>query len=117
MSAWLTIRRLCVASLAGQLAWVAIVTAAGLAEPGYSEARDAAINLSNRVDRLERQVAKLNKAAKQTAALTKQVHALGKGVGTVESQVKDLDQRVTRLTKRFDSATDSAEKSGGKSAP
>ena len=28
-----------------------------------------------------------------------------------------LNQRVTRLTKRFNSATASADKSGGKSAP
>jgi hypothetical membrane protein len=41
MPAWLTIRRLCIASLVGQLLWVAIVTAAALAEPGYSEIRDA----------------------------------------------------------------------------
>src|SRR5262245_66427525 len=39
------IRRLCIASLFGQLLWVAIVTAAGLAEPGYSEARDAVSEL------------------------------------------------------------------------
>ena len=40
-----TIRRLCIASLVGQLLWVAIVTAAGLAEPGYSEVRDAVSEL------------------------------------------------------------------------
>jgi hypothetical protein len=40
MSSWLTIRRLCIASLVGQLLWVAIVAVAGLAEPGYSEVRD-----------------------------------------------------------------------------
>jgi hypothetical membrane protein len=45
MPAWLTIRRLCLASLAGQLLWVAIVTAAGLAEPGYSAVRDAVSEL------------------------------------------------------------------------
>ncbi|HWB70011.1 MAG TPA: DUF998 domain-containing protein [Solirubrobacterales bacterium] len=35
------IRRLAAASIAGQLAWVALATAAGLLEPGYSELRDA----------------------------------------------------------------------------
>jgi hypothetical protein len=45
MPPWLTIRRLCIASLVGQLAWVAIVTAAGLLEPGYSEVRDAVSEL------------------------------------------------------------------------
>jgi Protein of unknown function (DUF998) len=34
------IRRLAIASLAAQLAWVAIVAVAGLIEPGYSELRD-----------------------------------------------------------------------------
>jgi Protein of unknown function (DUF998) len=34
------IRRLAIASLAGQLAWLAIVVVAGLVEPGYSEVRD-----------------------------------------------------------------------------
>src|SRR5262249_12226536 len=43
-----TIRRLCIARLAGQLLWVAIVTAAGLAEPGYSEVRDAVSELGAR---------------------------------------------------------------------
>ncbi len=36
-----TIRRLAVASIAGQVAWVAIVVVAGLIEPGYREVRDA----------------------------------------------------------------------------
>jgi hypothetical membrane protein len=35
-----TIRRLAIASLAGQLAWFAGVSLAGLLEPGYSEVRD-----------------------------------------------------------------------------
>jgi Protein of unknown function (DUF998) len=35
------IRRLAIASLAGQLAWVVLVSFAGLVEPGYSEPRDA----------------------------------------------------------------------------
>jgi hypothetical protein len=35
------IRRLAIASIAGQLTWLAIVVVAGLIEPGYSEARDA----------------------------------------------------------------------------
>jgi hypothetical membrane protein len=36
-----TIRQLAVASIAGQVAWVALVVLAGLIEPGYSEVRDA----------------------------------------------------------------------------
>ncbi len=36
-----TIRRLAVAALAGQLAWLAFVFVGGLWEPGYSELRDA----------------------------------------------------------------------------
>lgn len=35
------IRRLALASIAGQLAWLAIIVVAGLVEPGYSEIRDA----------------------------------------------------------------------------
>jgi len=35
------IRRLAIASIAGQFVWLAIVTVAGLLEPGYSEIRDA----------------------------------------------------------------------------
>jgi hypothetical protein len=34
------IRRLALASMVGQVAWVAIVAIAGLLEPGYSEIRD-----------------------------------------------------------------------------
>jgi hypothetical protein len=35
------IRRLAIASLAGQLIWLALIVVAGLIEPGYSEVRDA----------------------------------------------------------------------------
>jgi hypothetical membrane protein len=35
------IRRLALASIAGQLAWVGLIVVAGLVEPGYSEMRDA----------------------------------------------------------------------------
>ena len=35
------IRRLAIASIAGQLAWALIIVPAGLIEPGYSEVRDA----------------------------------------------------------------------------
>jgi hypothetical protein len=35
------IRRLAAASLVGQLCWLAVIVVAGLAEPGYSEVRDA----------------------------------------------------------------------------
>ena len=35
------IRRLALLSLAGQLAWVALIAVAGVIEPGYSEVRDA----------------------------------------------------------------------------
>jgi hypothetical protein len=37
----MTIRRLAIASIAGQLTWLAIAVVAGLIEPGYSESRDA----------------------------------------------------------------------------
>jgi hypothetical membrane protein len=36
-----SIRRLAIASLAGQVAWFATVAVAGMVEPGYSEVRDA----------------------------------------------------------------------------
>lgn len=39
------VRRLALASIAGQLAWVAIVVVAGLIEPGYSSVRDAVSEL------------------------------------------------------------------------
>jgi hypothetical membrane protein len=40
-----TIRRLCIASLIGQLLWLVIVGVAGALEPGYSEIRDAVSEL------------------------------------------------------------------------
>jgi hypothetical protein len=40
-----TIRRLCIASLIGQLLWLVIAGVAGLLEPGYSELRDAVSEL------------------------------------------------------------------------
>ncbi len=42
------IRRLAVASIVGQLVWVAIIALAGLLEPGYSEIRDAVSMLGAR---------------------------------------------------------------------
>ncbi|HYP55038.1 MAG TPA: DUF998 domain-containing protein [Solirubrobacterales bacterium] len=41
-------RGLAVASIVGQLAWLILVVVAGLAEPGYSEARDAVSELGAR---------------------------------------------------------------------
>jgi ubiquinone biosynthesis protein UbiJ len=96
----------------------------GQAQRATRESRDDAINLSNRIDRLERQIPKLNKTARQTVVLTKQVGALGRGVSAVAEQTKDLsrqvatlNQRVTKLTKRFDQVSAGAGQSGGKSAP
>jgi DNA repair ATPase RecN len=96
----------------------------GQAQRATRESRSAAINLSNRLDRLERQVAKLNGTARQTVVLTKQVGALGKGVSNVAAQTKELrqqvatlNQRVTSLAKRFNQVSAGASNSGGKSAP
>jgi Protein of unknown function (DUF998) len=41
-------RQLAIASIVGQLAWLLIVVVAGLAEPGYSEVRDAVSELGAR---------------------------------------------------------------------
>ena len=53
----------------------------GQAQRATRESRDAAINLSNRIDRLERQIPKLNKTAKQTAVLTKRFNQVSAGAG------------------------------------
>lgn len=92
----------------------------GKAKRAARESHNAVVNLSNRLDRLERQTAKLNVAARQNASLSKQT---AKEVGTMENQISTLNtqvtavnQRVTKLSKRVNSATSSSN-GGGQSAP
>lgn len=87
----------------------------GRARREARESRSAVTNLSNRLDKLERQTAKLNATAKQTNKLTKEVGALENQVASIDSQVTAVNQRVTKLTKRVNNA--SASDSGGQAAP
>jgi chromosome segregation ATPase len=93
----------------------------GQAQRATRESRSAAINLSNRIDRLERQTANLTASGKangkQTALLSKEVAALDNQVRDLRSEVATLNQRVTSLTKRFNQVSAGASNSGGKSAP
>ncbi len=91
--------------------------ATGKAQRAASESRNATINLSNRIDKLERQIAALQSSSKQTATLSKEVGALDNQVSDLRGEVANLNRRVTSLNKRFNSATTSAQNSGGKSSP
>jgi peptidoglycan hydrolase CwlO-like protein len=87
----------------------------GRANKAAKQSRDAVTNLSNRLDRLERQTAALNASAKQTAALSKDVGSLQGQIKTIDGEVATLNKRVTKLTRRVNGA--GASSSGGQSAP
>lgn len=84
----------------------------GKAKRAARESRNAVVNLSNRLDRLERETAKLNATSEQTAKLTKQVGSMENQIATLDSQVTAVNQRVTKLSKRVNSSN-----AGGQSAP
>jgi DNA repair ATPase RecN len=99
------------ASLTGQQAELQ-----GKAKREARESRNAVVNLSNRLDRLERETAKLNAASEQTAKLTKQVGSMENQIATLNTQVTAVNQRITKLSKRVNSASSSSN-GGGQSAP
>lgn len=72
----------------------------GKANRAARESRSAVTNLSNRLDKLERETAKLNATAEQTTKLTKDVGSLESQVERLDSQVAAVNQRVTKLSKR-----------------
>jgi septal ring factor EnvC (AmiA/AmiB activator) len=88
----------------------------GKAKRAAQESEKAVVNLSNRLDRLERETAKLNATSEQTAKLTKQVGSMKNQIATLDSQVTAVNQRVTKLSKRVNSAGSSSN-GGGQTAP
>jgi DNA repair ATPase RecN len=86
----------------------------GKANKAARESRSAVANLSNRLDRVERETKALESSQQSTAALTKRVGSLESQVGAIDSRVTALNQRVTKLSRRVNSG---AQASGGKSAP
>jgi peptidoglycan hydrolase CwlO-like protein len=87
----------------------------GRANKAAKQSRNAVTNLSNRLDRLERQTAALNASAKQTVALSKEVGSLQGQIKTIDGEVAALNKRVTKLSRRVNGA--GAANSGGQSAP
>jgi uncharacterized protein YukE len=87
----------------------------GRANKAAKQSRNAVTNLSNRLDRLERQTAALNASAKQTVALSKEVGSLQGQIKTIDGEVAALNKRVTKLSRRVNGA--GASNSGGQSAP
>ncbi len=76
----------------------------GRAQQAARESRSAVANLSNRLDKLERQTAKLDASLEQTATLTKDVGSLERQVSAVNTRVTNLTQRVNRLSGQVNSA-------------
>ena len=87
----------------------------GRADRAAKQSRNAAVDLSDRLNRLERQTAVLKASAKQIAATSKEVGSLQNRVKTIDAEVTTLNQRVKKLTKRTNNA--GAKESGGQSAP
>jgi len=87
----------------------------GTARREARESRSAVVNLSNRLQKLERQTDELNAATKRNASLGKQtakeVASLETQIATIDSRITAVNQRVTNLTRRVD------DESGDQSAP
>jgi DNA repair ATPase RecN len=81
----------------------------GKAKRALKQSRSAVTNLSDRVDKLERETASLNKSVEQTASLSKQV-------GSLQTQVNQLNSRVTAVNKRVANLSRGNTHSGGQSA-
>jgi chromosome segregation ATPase len=86
----------------------------GKANQEASESRSAVANLSQRLDRVERQTKTLEADQQSTTALAKQVGSLESQVKAIDSRITALNQRVTKLSRRVNSAQSSA---GGQPAP
>lgn len=86
----------------------------GKAKKAARESRSAVVNLSNRLDRVERETKALEAGEQSTTTLAKRVGSLEAQVGAIDLRVTALDQRVTKLSRRVNSG---AQASGGKSAP
>jgi DNA repair ATPase RecN len=89
-------------------------TLQGKANRAARESRSAVTNLSNRLEKVERQVKALEANQQSTAKLAKRVGSLESQVGTIDSRLTALNQRVTKLSRRVNSG---AQSSGGESAP
>lgn len=89
-------------------------TLQGKANRAERESRSAVTNLSNRLDKVERQAKALEASEQSTATLAKRVGSLESQVGAIDSRVTALNQRVTKLSRRVSSG---AQASGGESAP
>ncbi len=86
----------------------------GKASETARESRSAVANLSNRLDRIERETKALEANQQSTTALAKQVGSLESQVKAINSRVTAVNQRVTKLSRRVNSE---AQASGGASAP
>jgi predicted nucleic acid-binding Zn-ribbon protein len=87
----------------------------GRARRAAKQSQKAAVNLSDRLERLERQTAALNASAKRTAKLSGEVSSLRRRVKAIDAEIIYLNQRIAKLSKRVSDA--SASSDGGKSAP
>jgi chromosome segregation ATPase len=83
------------------------------ANHAVKQSRSAVANLSERIDRLERQTAALDASAKQAESLGRAIDSLQAQIKTVDGQIARLNQRVTMLAGRVHGAS----ASGGQSAP
>ena len=79
--------------------------------------QNAVANLSNRLDRLERQAATGKADERQITALQKQVASLNQQVGALENRVTSTNSRVTSLTKRVNQLSREVNSAGGAQAP
>lgn len=86
----------------------------GKAKRAARESRSEVTNLSNRLNKVERQTKALEASEQSTAKLTKRVGSLESQVGAIDSRITALNQRVTKLSRRVNSG---ASASGGEPAP
>lgn len=87
----------------------------GKAKREANENRDAVSNLSNRLDKLEKEAKTVSADSDRTAQLGKQVASLERQVESLNSRLAATNERVTKLTRRVNNASSSS--AGGQSAP
>lgn len=75
----------------------------GKANQAAKNSQSAVANLSNRLDKLEKQANASTSSDKQIAALQKQVNSLSQQVGALNNRVTSTNNRVTSLTQRVNS--------------
>jgi len=86
----------------------------GQTKKAAQESRSAVTNLSNRLDKVERQTKALEESEGNAASFNRRVGALENQVEAINSRIAALNQRVTKLSRRVNSG---AQASGGASAP